>query len=67
MRMPIDQCIEAYKSLSSKAFTERNIVKRTLAKVNLGPKFETLTLEALIKDIAKEDLKMAEINPACKV
>lgn len=47
LRMSIKDCIQAYKDLSEKVFTKRNLVSRAVAKGTLGPKFDEKVLESV--------------------
>ena len=58
--MSLSECIKAYKALSKSAFTERNLLNRTIAKVTIGPKFKTAALEDAIKNTVRDKLGDAE-------
>jgi hypothetical protein len=75
--MSLQECKEAYMTLSKKAFLERHILARALEFAELGPKFETKPLEEAIMEIldkAREhlgvspaDALLKEDDAACKV
>jgi hypothetical protein len=75
LKMPLKDCIQAYKDLSRHAFTNRNLISRASAKATLGPKFNKGPLESAIKSVIQswlgdpeEALLWAEDNPCnCKV
>ena len=71
LRMPIKDCIQAYKELSEKVFPKRNIIPR-VSKGSLGPKFDEKVLESILKAIIKQQLGresalLLELDDACRV
>ncbi|KAI8945862.1 phospholipase [Xylaria longipes] len=71
LRMPISECINAYKALAEQAFTPRNFIGKIKGKVSLGAQYKTEPLEAAIKSIIGEGwetkLLKEEDEQACKV
>jgi hypothetical protein len=75
--MSLQECKEAYMTLSRKAFSKKHILVRAVEFAGPGPKFETKPLEEAIMEVlnrAEEhlgvspaDALLEENNAACKV
>lgn len=57
LRMSIDATIDAFKKFSNKAFSPKNLVSRSAAKVRLKSKFRTEPLEKALKEVIGQDWK----------
>ncbi|KAH8716803.1 acyl transferase/acyl hydrolase/lysophospholipase [Phaeosphaeriaceae sp. PMI808] len=58
LRMSVEQCIEAYKSLSKRIFTpvnaKANIAGRAMTRLKAEGKFESEPLEKVVKEMCRE-------------
>jgi len=53
LRMPLHECIDAYKKLSKRAFTKKNLLEKVFeGKISpTDPHYDTSTLEAAILEV----------------